>query len=293
MPRRINRALELLESGQPIYYTGTRELTYENGRQMAKTWADYITVDMEHGPFDPKGLGEFMKGLVDGGPTASGHRTPTVICTLPTDGSSESVVRNNAWQMRQVLARGVHGILLCHAETAGAATAFVESCRYPFNDIGIGQGLNEGRRGGGGQASAAEIWGVPVEEYLRKADPWPLNPDGELLLGLKIENRRALVNCEASARVPGLSFAEWGPGDMGMAFGYLDRHDPPYPQEMQDARSRIKAACHDAGLFFLNAAGPDSVVEMIDEGVKIIASGRGGEETAIRGRAHTNRQMLV
>jgi 4-hydroxy-2-oxoheptanedioate aldolase len=293
MPKRINRALELLESGQPVYYTGTRELTYENGMSMSKTWADYINVDMEHGPFDPKGLGEFMTGLVDGGPTASGHRTPTVLCTLPTDGSSAEVVRANAWQMQQVLARGVHGILLCHAENAGAATALVEACRYPFNTIGIGQGLSDGRRGGGGQASAAEIWGVPVDEYLHKADAYPLNPDGELLLGLKIENRRALVHCEASTRVPGLSFAEWGPGDMGMAFGYIDRHDPPYPPEMEAARSRIKAACDNAGLFFLNAASPDTIVELIDEGVKIVATGKGGEEVAIRGRAHTNRQMPV
>ena len=81
MPKRINKLIELLESGQPVYYTGTRELSYDNGKAMAKTWADYITVDMEHGAFDPSGLGEFMRGLVDGGPTNSGHRTPAVITT--------------------------------------------------------------------------------------------------------------------------------------------------------------------------------------------------------------------
>ena len=30
------------------------------------------------------------------------------------------------------------------------------------------------------------------EEYVQKADPWPLNPDGELFLGLKIEDRYLL-----------------------------------------------------------------------------------------------------
>ena len=131
---RINRATELLAEGQPIYYTGGHTgavLTREQGMKDAKTWADYINVGMEHGPFDMNGLRDYMSGLVDGGPTNSGHRTPTVIVEAPVDGSSEMVVRNNAWQFRQILARGVHGILLCQAETADAVRAFVESCRYP------------------------------------------------------------------------------------------------------------------------------------------------------------------
>ena len=33
---------------------------------MAQTWADYITYDMEHGPFDVAKLAEFMRGLVKG-----------------------------------------------------------------------------------------------------------------------------------------------------------------------------------------------------------------------------------
>ena len=96
MPSRINKVIELLEAGQPVYYTGTRELTYDNGKAMASTWADYITVDMEHGAFDPRSLGEFMRGLVDGGPTPSGHRTPTVICTVPTDGTDTETLLSRA-----------------------------------------------------------------------------------------------------------------------------------------------------------------------------------------------------
>ena len=119
MPR-INRAIELLEAGQPVYYSGVHGgLTYENGTAHSDTWADYLMVEFEHGAFNPVGLGEFMRGLVDAGETRSGHRTPAVICTLPTDGTDENVMRANAWMIKQVLARGVHGILLCHAETPG------------------------------------------------------------------------------------------------------------------------------------------------------------------------------
>src|ERR687886_357740 len=190
---RVSKAVELLAEGQPIYYVTVEERGYEGGRAAASTWADYINYEMEHGAFDVARLHEFMRGLVDGGPTASGHRTPAVIVTLPTDGTDEHVVRANAWMVKQVLAAGVHGILLCHAETPGAVRAFVEAARYPFNTAGVGQRLDTGRRGSGGQEQAAAIWGIEVGEYLRRADPWPLNPDGERLLGLKIENARALA----------------------------------------------------------------------------------------------------
>ena len=78
-PKRINRAIELLQQGQPIYYTGSHEGTaggFEQGVKDAQTWADYISYDMEHAPFDVKGLAEYMRGLAKGGPTKSGHRTP-------------------------------------------------------------------------------------------------------------------------------------------------------------------------------------------------------------------------
>jgi 4-hydroxy-2-oxoheptanedioate aldolase len=248
-------------------------------------------VEFEHGAFNPVGLGEFMRGLVDAGATRSGHRTPAVICTLPTDGTDENVMRANAWMIKQVLARGVHGILLCHAETPGAVKVFVESSRYPVHDIGVSEApnaLSQGRRGAGGQSMAAAIWGVTPQEYVQKADVWPLNPEGEIMLGLKIENRRALANAETSAAVPGIAFAEWGPGDMGMSLGHPDAHDPPFPPEMSAARARVKAACDAANVFFLNGVRPHDVVERLDEGVMV---GSATEEAARIGREYTSRQM--
>src|SRR4051794_38323645 len=122
MVGRINRAIELLRQDQAIYYVGAHSghvLTRAQGREDAGTWADYINVGMEHGAFDMAGLAEYMQGLVEGRPTRSGHRTPAVIVEAPVNGIDEANVRSNAWQFRQILGRGVHGILLCQAETAG------------------------------------------------------------------------------------------------------------------------------------------------------------------------------
>ena len=292
MPKRVNKAIELLEQGQPVFCTRPDDVSFEGGRALAKTWADCIRLEMEHEAFDITALGEFMRGLADGGPTSSGHRTPAVIVELPTTGASEDIVRANAWMFNQALARGVHGINLCHAETPAAVKAFVEACRLPFHTIGVGQGLDEGRRGQGGQGEAATVWGVSEQEYLERADAWPLNPGGELLLGMKIENKRALANAESTAKVPGVSFAEWGPGDMAWSLGYPNALNPPYPEEVLAARARVMAACKDSGVFFLNLANEENVVSMLEEGV-MIATLRDDGAGARVGRGHTGRTMPV
>ena len=289
MAERINRVIELLAQDQPVYYTGPSGRGYEGGKADAQTWADYINYDFEHGPFDMTLLREYLRGMVDGGPAKSGHRTPAVVVTLPVTGTSEMAVRANAWQIAHVLSAGVHGILLCHAEDPAGVRAFVESTRYAFQTIGVGEGqLGVGRMGNGGQGYASRIWGLEPREYMKKADPWPLNPDGELFLGLKIENKRALARTEESLAVPGIAFAEWGPGDMGLSLGFFDRHDPPYPPEMQAARARVLAACKANGVAFLNQVRPPDVVEMIAEGVRV---GAGRQEAAEIGRKHTGRTM--
>src|SRR5262249_1718969 len=104
---RINRVIDVLSQGQPIYYTGSHEGTdgnFEQGVKDAQTYADYISYDMEHAPFDVKGLSDYMKGLVKGGPTKSGHKTPAVIVNVPVNGPHEATGHAHAWWCRQGLA---------------------------------------------------------------------------------------------------------------------------------------------------------------------------------------------
>lgn len=287
-PKRINKCIELLEQGQPVYYVSGSG-GYEDGKKAAQTWADMIIYNMEHKPLNLVGLQGYMKGLVDGGPTKSGHRTPTVVATLPTGGWDETTMQASYWMIHQVLDTGAHGIHLCHAETAGAARVMVRSARYPFNRLGVDPECAEGRRGSGGQAAAAKIWDIPVAEYLQKADLWPLNPEGELMLGIKCEDKYALVNCEETCAVPGLAFAEWGPGDMGMSTGYMGMHEPfPKDSVMGRARARVFAAAKANKLYFLNAATEGDIIDMIKEGVMIPAC---SEAAADKGRRFTNRTM--
>jgi 4-hydroxy-2-oxoheptanedioate aldolase len=253
---------------------------------MANTKADYITYEMEHGALDFHELREFMRGLKEVG-TRTGHPTVPVVVTLPIQGTAD-VVRANAWMIQQALAAGVHGILLCNAESPEAAKIMVEASRYPFAPVV--PGVNQGFRGNGSQSFASKIWGLTPAEYLQRAEPWPLNPDGEIILGLKIENPRADANVESSVRVPGIAFAEWGPGDHGF---YLvgnpatagGRGD--MAPNMVAVRKRVLDATKAAGIKFLNACNEANVIEQIKDGVMICTGG--DSPAADKGRAFTKR----
>ena len=91
--------------------------------------------------------------------------------------------------------------------------------------------------------------------------------------------------------MPGIAFAEWGPGDMCMSFGYPMTR-PPYPDVLARARARVKAACEANNVAFLDGTSPDDLLAKIAEGVKIFSGGdEGGDRTAEIGRQHTCRTM--
>jgi 4-hydroxy-2-oxoheptanedioate aldolase len=293
MPKRINRAIELLEADQAIYYDGPHTgdvLTYEQGRKDARTWADYINVGMEHGAFDMTALQDYMRGLVDGGPTASGHRTPAVIVEAPVNGTDGPNVAFNAWQFRQILGRGVHGILLCQAESAEAVREFVRACRFPHHKAAVDT-VGIGSRGRGSEPTAAPIWGLDQQQYFERCEPWPLDPGGELLLGVKIESPAGVMHCDDILATPGLGFAELGPGDLGLSLGYTTLQRRPYPAPMEEARTKVFAACRKNKLAFLEGATPEKITASLDEGVRVISGHN--PETAKLGRAHQKRTMPV
>jgi 4-hydroxy-2-oxoheptanedioate aldolase len=316
-PKRLNKMIELLEAGQPIYDISVEGVGYEEGTKLSQDRYDLIQYQMEHGVFDPQMLRQFMQGLVDGGPTKSGHRTPTVIVTLPVLGLDEMTVKNNHWVIEQILTSGVHGLMMCHARNPEAVRMFVATARYQFerpNLKGADKGIPEGLRGSGSQGYASRIWGIPANEYVVRADPWPMNPQGELLLSLKMEDKYALANIDEITKVPGIAWGEWGPGDQSMSIVGLPAFltppggpgrggrgaaasNAPAPEglpviadaRLQAARERIMNAMKAAKWFPLHSATTNNIEQLIRAGI-MVTHGSSVELTN-KGRAYTKRQM--
>lgn len=321
-PRRLNKAIELWEDGQPIYYTGWGVGPgidpYEQGKKMCKTWADAINIEMEHGLYDLKDLREFMRGMKDGGGTRSGHKFPATFVTPPVIGLDEPYARANTWVLEQILCTGVTGIHICHARDPKAIETYAHmGCRYPFQDRpGVPAMKMQGLRGNSA-SYAAMIWGVAGGTYQHIADLWPLNPKGEIMFGVKIEDTYADANVDQTLTIPGIAFAEWGPGDNNLwlngynsvADGGASGHpvirdktgkvvsDVSAMPDMEAVRQKVLAACKRNKVMFLNAAetepGHNNIVQQIKDGAMVIATGQGGEAVARMGREFTKRKMPV
>jgi 4-hydroxy-2-oxoheptanedioate aldolase len=66
--------------------------------------------------------------------------------------------------------------------------------------------------------NAPKYWGLKEADYRRKADVWPLNPEGELIVWAIVETKEGLANVREIAQVPGLSVLVPGAGTLGGVF---------------------------------------------------------------------------
>jgi len=108
-------------------------------------------------------------------------------------------------------------------------------------------------------------------------------------LGLKIETLAGLNNCEQILSVPGIGFAEMGPGDMSMSMKIKRLPGAPPDQRIKNASLRVKKECEKNGVKFLETGTPQNIIEVIDSGARVIAGQ--SREAAEIGRKYTNRKM--
>ena len=87
-----------------------------------------------------------------------------------------------------------------------------------------------------GLENAAAYWGLTVHEYKKKADVWPLNKNGELIISVIIESREGLAKVREIAAEPGVGQIFAGYGTLGGVF-----RDDPAGREA--AAAQILAAC--------------------------------------------------
>jgi 2-keto-3-deoxy-L-rhamnonate aldolase RhmA len=102
--------------------------------------------------------------------------------------------------------------------------AFVEVDTAEELQLGI-QAMRFKSRGGtrpDDVGNAPKYWGVSEAEYRRRADVWPLNPEGELVVWAIVESKEGLANIREIAQVKGLSVLAAGAGTLGGVFSTTD-----------------------------------------------------------------------
>ena len=269
-PLHLNPAVEKLAHGQAIIGTQTDDMSLQNCHSLARLNFDYTYVDMEHGPLNLDGLAYCVAAMVDKAAILKkGNAQPNValFARFPPYGRD---LESNDWIVKQALDMGLMGIIFNGVDNKEQMTRLIRYMRYPQQKTSKHQ-QPPGLRGYA-PGNAIFAWGVSAAEYERRADVWPLNPEGDLLAIPMIETAEGLKNVDEIAAVPGLGAIFIGAG--GDLHQYLGV--PQDAPEVEQARQTILAACkaHNVacGITALTKAEVD---KRIKEGWKMIRTGRG------------------
>lgn len=263
-PAHLNPAIAKLASGKTVYGVLTQDLSRENARILGRRDTDFVYVDMEHSPLNMDALANFVAAMNDKAYTAKNGAQPraAIIARMPA-----SAGENAAWQVKQALDIGVMGFVFNTVETREQAEAAVKSMRYP--PWKAFPHTHKGPVGVRGWSPAAAVWawGIDTEEYRRRADVWPLNPEGDLMAIMIIETQTGVKNADAIAQVPGVTgLSAAAGGDLSSSYGV-----PTAAPEIESARQTILQAClkHKV-LCWITATGKPDEERRLKEGWRMI-----------------------
>ncbi len=263
---RLNGVIRALESGKPAF-TCFSKIDRQSAIEMSDAPYDGIVYEMEHNAYDVTALSDALQYMLNRKAIAtSGSVAPgvTPLARIPANGAEM-----NQFQAKQVLDRGVYGVIWPHVATVAQAYNAVASCRYA-RPAGAPLYEPKGARGDG-PATAARYWGLSQADYYAKADVWPLAPHGELLVGLMIESPEAIENLDdILANVPGIGFILIGEGDLSQALGYPRQYEHP---EVLGAMARVVETCKKHNVVVGHPhVGAKNVERLLAEGFRFLMS---------------------
>ena len=268
-PTHLNPAIAKLASGKTVYGVLTQDLSRENARALGRRDTDFVYVDMEHSPLNMDALANFVASMNDKAYTVKNGAPPraAIITRMPAYAEEGA-----AWQVKQALDIGVMGFVFNTVETREQAEAAVKSMRYP--PWKAFPNTHKGPVGVRGWSPAAAVWawGIETEEYRRRADVWPLNPEGDLMAIMIIETQTGVKNADAIAQVPGVTgLSAAAGGDLSSSYGV-----PTAAPEIESARQTILQAClkHKV-LCWITATGKPDEERRLKEGWRMIRTADG------------------
>ncbi|MDC0196357.1 aldolase/citrate lyase family protein [Gammaproteobacteria bacterium] len=284
---RLNGIIGVLDRGD-VAFSSFASMDIITAKAMAASQFDGIIYEGEHGPWDIVALGNCLQYMLDRGAiAASGSIAPSVtpLARVPVNG-----VEQGQWHAKQALDSGVYGVVWPHISTVEEAYNAVSACRYPRLEKAP---LYEPRGiRGDGPGRACHYWGLTQQEYYAKADVWPLDPNGEIIVIIQIEDTAGIVNLSEILRnVPGIGVVLIGEGDLGQELGFPRQYDHPI---LLEAISEIVSICQQYDVIVGHPhANAKNMQRILDEGFRFIMSGPTQSYSGLeKGLKLTNRSQL-
>jgi len=239
MPR-LNNVIRVLEDGKIPIATFSPP-SVDSAVALSAAAYDAVIFECEHNPYDIKDLRDCLQYMLSRRQILDrGSLAPAVnpFVRIPANGGDM-----NQWLAKQVLDIGVYGIVWPHISTVEQAYNAVAACRYPRPRSA--PAYEPAGQRGDNPVHAARYWGITQQEYYAKADVWPLNPQGEILVIIQCEQTKAIDNLpQILKEVHGIGVVLIGEGDLSQSLGYPRQYDHPVVVEAMAAIRRICAEHH-------------------------------------------------
>lgn len=235
---RLNSIIRLLEQGGIPVTAFASPPTVENAIALSTTSYDGVVFESEHSPYDIAALRDCLQYMLNRRQIVERNTLApavTPLIRIPANGGEM-----NQWLAKQVLDIGAYGVVWPRISTAQEAYNAVQACRYPrpksapaYDPAGLR---------GDAPMAAARYWGLTLQEYYSKADVWPLNPAGEILVVLMCEDVQAIDNLPEILKVPGIGVVLIGEGDLSQNLGYPRQYEHP---ALIEAMTAIRRLCQE------------------------------------------------
>ena len=220
---RLNGVIRALEQGKPTF-TAFSVADVDTALAYSTSKYDGVIFEMEHNPWDAKALRDCLQYMLNRrqiAQAASLAPAITPMVRIPPNGDEK-----NQWLAKQALDLGAYGIVWPHISTVEQARNAVAACRYPR--LSSAPRYEPAGLRGDGPTTAARYWGLTQQEYYARADVWPLNPQGEILVILMIEDTVGIANLDAMLKeVPGIGAVLIGEGDLSQELGFPRQYTHP------------------------------------------------------------------
>jgi 4-hydroxy-2-oxoheptanedioate aldolase len=260
----LNPVIAKLAEGKTVYGLITGDLSLANARETARAPVDFVYLDMEHNPLDFPAMNMFLLGMTDRAAILKkGNLQPDValFARFPPEADQSQ------WVVKQALDIGLMGVIFNGVDSKEQALFAVRSMRYP--QLKGSPRMEPAGLRGYGPTGALWAWGLSAAEYERRADLWPLNPQGDLLATVMIESVDGLKRMDEIASVPGVGALFVGAGaDLSRSLG-VAQNSP----ELETAFQQVLRACKTHKLACaITANSANDVVRRVREGWGIIRS---------------------
>ena len=259
---RLNRAIEKLSQGQSILGIINRDFSVIRARAVATSDIDFVIIDQEHQPLDFDTLRSFLFGMINKVEIlkkGNVQANVTPIMRIPGYGR-ESL----HFMVKQALDTGVLGVMFPAIDTKEQAISAVRAARYPSNNKSGGQR-------GCCPDDATWLWGFTNDlDYARRADTWPADPNGEILLMMQIETAEGVKNINDIISVPGVGVIFVGPNDLSHSMG-VAQGSPEHEAAIQT----VLKACVARNVPCAITTNASTVARRLKEGFRVATVGGG------------------